>query len=163
MLLNYAGDNLSFILHLNVTRNFVFYTTYLRVSNVLQTCVLHSKIYLIMCCVELILEYILNLCGKTKVMRISRQPSPVTIMIDQKQLENVECFKYLGSLSKEDVPTWCKQFYYDFFLINGLYMFRTFTCPSSGVLIYRFSSSWYIFHTYIYDARSHLHQIWVAC
>ena len=37
-------------------------------------------------------------------------------MIDQKQLENVECFKYLGSLSKEDVPTWCKQFYYDFFL-----------------------------------------------
>jgi hypothetical protein len=29
---------------------------------------------------------------KTKIMRISRQPSPVTIMIDQKQLENVECF-----------------------------------------------------------------------
>jgi hypothetical protein len=29
---------------------------------------------------------------KTKTMRISRQPSPVTIMIDQKQLENVECF-----------------------------------------------------------------------
>jgi len=29
---------------------------------------------------------------KTKVMRISRQPSPVTIMIDQKQLENAECF-----------------------------------------------------------------------
>ena len=26
---------------------------------------------------------------KTKVMRISRQPSPVTIMVDQKQLENV--------------------------------------------------------------------------
>ena len=26
-----------------------------------------------------------------KVMRISRQPSPVTIMKDQKQLENVEC------------------------------------------------------------------------
>ena len=26
---------------------------------------------------------------KTKVIRISRQPSPVTIMIDQKQLENV--------------------------------------------------------------------------
>jgi hypothetical protein len=35
---------------------------------------------------------------KTKVMRISRQSSPVTIMIDQKQLENVECFKYLGSM-----------------------------------------------------------------
>jgi hypothetical protein len=32
---------------------------------------------------------------KTKVMRISRQPSPVTIVIDQKQLENVECFKYI--------------------------------------------------------------------
>ena len=35
---------------------------------------------------------------KTKVMRISRQPSPVTIMKDQKQLKNVECFKYLGSM-----------------------------------------------------------------
>jgi len=33
---------------------------------------------------------------KSKVTRISREPSPVTIMIDQKQLENVECFKYLG-------------------------------------------------------------------
>jgi hypothetical protein len=31
-------------------------------------------------------------------MRISRQPSPVTIMVDQNQLENVECFKYLGSI-----------------------------------------------------------------
>jgi hypothetical protein len=30
---------------------------------------------------------------ETKVTRISRQPSPVTIMIEQKQLENVECFK----------------------------------------------------------------------
>jgi len=39
--------------------------------------------------------------------------------------------------SKEDVPTWCKQCYYDFILINDLYMFQTFTCPSSGVLIYR--------------------------
>jgi predicted nucleotidyltransferase len=29
---------------------------------------------------------------KTKVMRISRQPLPVKIMIDQKQLENVEYF-----------------------------------------------------------------------
>ena len=35
---------------------------------------------------------------KTKVMRISRQPFQVTIMIDQKQLENVESFKYLGSM-----------------------------------------------------------------
>jgi hypothetical protein len=30
-------------------------------------------------------------------MRISRQPFPVKIMIDQKQLDNVESFKYLGS------------------------------------------------------------------
>ena len=35
---------------------------------------------------------------KTKIMRISRKPSPVTIMIDQKQLENVECSKYFGSM-----------------------------------------------------------------
>ena len=39
---------------------------------------------------------------KTKVMRISRHPSPVTFMIDQKQLENVECFKYLGSMLTND-------------------------------------------------------------
>ena len=39
---------------------------------------------------------------KTKVMRISRQPSPVTIMIEHKQLENVECFKYLGSILTND-------------------------------------------------------------
>ena len=45
--------------------------------------------------------------------------------------------RHFSSISKEDVPTWCKQFYYDFFLINGLYMFRTFTCPSSGVPLYR--------------------------
>jgi hypothetical protein len=35
---------------------------------------------------------------KTKVIRMSRQPSPVEIMMDQKQLENVEYFNYLGSL-----------------------------------------------------------------
>jgi hypothetical protein len=35
---------------------------------------------------------------KTKVMRISRQPFPVKIMIDQKQLENVKSFKYLDSI-----------------------------------------------------------------
>ena len=33
---------------------------------------------------------------KTKLMIISRQPFPVKIMIDQKQLENAESFKYLG-------------------------------------------------------------------
>jgi hypothetical protein len=35
---------------------------------------------------------------KTKVMKISRQPSPIQIMIDQKQPENVEYFKYLGGM-----------------------------------------------------------------
>jgi hypothetical protein len=35
---------------------------------------------------------------KTKVMTISRQLFPVKLMIDQKQLENVESFKYLGSI-----------------------------------------------------------------
>ena len=33
---------------------------------------------------------------KTKVMRISRQLFPVKIIIDQKQLENVEFFKIFG-------------------------------------------------------------------
>ena len=45
---------------------------------------------------------------KTKVMRISRQPSPVTIMIDQKQLENVECFQYLGSMLTNDGRCTCE-------------------------------------------------------
>ena len=35
---------------------------------------------------------------KTKVMRISRQPSPIQIMTDQKQRQNVEYFKYFGSM-----------------------------------------------------------------
>jgi len=35
---------------------------------------------------------------KTKVMRISRQLSPITITINQKHLENVKCFKYMGSM-----------------------------------------------------------------
>jgi hypothetical protein len=39
---------------------------------------------------------------KTKVMRISRQPFPVKIMIDQKQLENVESFKYLCGILTND-------------------------------------------------------------
>ena len=45
---------------------------------------------------------------KTKVMRISRQPSPVTIIIDQKQLENVESFKYLGSMLTNDGRYMCE-------------------------------------------------------
>ena len=44
---------------------------------------------------------------KTKVMGISRQPSPVKI-IDQKQLENVECFKYLGSMLTNDGRCTCE-------------------------------------------------------
>jgi len=40
--------------------------------------------------------------SKIKVMRISRQPSPVTIMINRKQVKNVECFKYLGSMLTKD-------------------------------------------------------------
>jgi hypothetical protein len=36
------------------------------------------------------------------IMRISRQPSPVTIMIGQKQLENVKYFMYLGSILTND-------------------------------------------------------------
>jgi hypothetical protein len=35
-------------------------------------------------------------------MRISRQPSLIKIMIDQKQLENVEYFNYLGSMITND-------------------------------------------------------------
>jgi len=45
---------------------------------------------------------------KTKVMRISRQPSPVKIMIDEKQLENVESFKYLGSILTNDGRSTCE-------------------------------------------------------
>jgi hypothetical protein len=40
--------------------------------------------------------------GKTKVMKISRQQSTTKIMIEQKQLENVECFNYLGSMITSD-------------------------------------------------------------
>jgi len=45
---------------------------------------------------------------KTKVMRISRQPSPVTIMLDQKQLENVEYFKYLAGMLTSDGRCTCE-------------------------------------------------------
>ena len=41
-------------------------------------------------------------------MRISRQPSPVTNKIDQKQLENVTCFKYLGSMLTDDGRCTCE-------------------------------------------------------
>jgi len=39
---------------------------------------------------------------KTKVLRISRQSSPVQILIDQKQLENVEYLNYLCSMITKD-------------------------------------------------------------
>jgi len=45
---------------------------------------------------------------KTKVMGISRQPFPAKIMIDQKQLENVESFKYLGSILTNDRRCTCE-------------------------------------------------------
>jgi hypothetical protein len=35
---------------------------------------------------------------KARLVRISRQPLTVTIMINQKQLENIKCLKYLRSL-----------------------------------------------------------------
>jgi hypothetical protein len=37
-----------------------------------------------------------------KVMIISRQPSPITIYDRPNQLENVECFQYLGSMLTKD-------------------------------------------------------------
>jgi len=49
-----------------------------------------------------------NECGKNKIMRISRQPFPVKIMIDQKQLENVESFKYLGTILTNDGRCTCE-------------------------------------------------------
>jgi hypothetical protein len=39
---------------------------------------------------------------KTKLMRISREPSPVQIVIDERQLENVEYLSYLGSMITND-------------------------------------------------------------
>jgi hypothetical protein len=39
---------------------------------------------------------------KTKVMRISRQPYPSQIMMDQKLLENVEYFNYLSRMITND-------------------------------------------------------------
>jgi hypothetical protein len=41
-------------------------------------------------------------------MIISRQLFPVKLMIDQKQLENVESFKYLGSMLTNDARCTCE-------------------------------------------------------
>jgi hypothetical protein len=45
---------------------------------------------------------------KTKLMRISRQPFPVKIVVDQKQLDNVGSFKYLGSNLTNDGRCTCE-------------------------------------------------------
>jgi len=42
-----------------------------------------------------------NKHGKTKVMKISRHPSPIQIMREQKS-ENVEYFNYLGGMVTND-------------------------------------------------------------
>ena len=39
---------------------------------------------------------------KTNIMRISRQPFTVKIIIDQKQLEYVDFFNYFGSILTND-------------------------------------------------------------
>jgi hypothetical protein len=39
--------------------------------------------------------------GKTKVMRTSREPSPLQIIIDNKQLQNVEYFNCLRSITND--------------------------------------------------------------
>jgi hypothetical protein len=49
-----------------------------------------------------------NAYRETKVMRISRKPFPGKITIEQKQIENVELFKYLGSLLTNDGRYTCK-------------------------------------------------------
>jgi len=41
-------------------------------------------------------------------MRISRQPFPVKIMIDQKLLDNVESLKYLSSILTNDGRCTCE-------------------------------------------------------
>ena len=46
--------------------------------------------------------------GGGEVMRISRHTSPITITIDQKQLENAKCFKYLGSMLTEGGRCTCE-------------------------------------------------------
>jgi hypothetical protein len=46
--------------------------------------------------------------GKTKGMRISRQPSREQTMTDQKQLENVEYFNYLGSMITNSARCTCE-------------------------------------------------------
>ena len=46
--------------------------------------------------------------GKTKILRISGEASTLQIMIDQKQLENVEYFKCLGSMITNNTRRTCE-------------------------------------------------------
>jgi hypothetical protein len=41
-------------------------------------------------------------------MGISREPSPVQIIVDQKQVENVEHFNYLGSMTPNVATCTCE-------------------------------------------------------
>ena len=41
-------------------------------------------------------------------MQFLRQPSAVIITIDQKHLENMECFKYLGNMLTDDGRRTCE-------------------------------------------------------
>jgi menaquinone-dependent protoporphyrinogen IX oxidase len=45
---------------------------------------------------------------KTKVMRLSRQPSQIQIMIGQTQLENVKYFNYMGCIKMNDTTHTCE-------------------------------------------------------
>jgi hypothetical protein len=48
-----------------------------------------------------------NECGKNKSNENFKTTIPSVIMIDQNQLENVECFKYLGSILTNDGRYMC--------------------------------------------------------
>jgi hypothetical protein len=55
------------------------------------------------------ISYVMEIkAQETKVMIISRQPSPVQIMIGQKQLENVEYVNCLGSMITNDARCTCE-------------------------------------------------------
>jgi len=50
----------------------------------------------------------MNVKKKNKSKENFSQPSPVTIIIDQKQVENLEFFKYLGSMLTNDGICTCE-------------------------------------------------------
>jgi hypothetical protein len=53
-------------------------------------------------------SYRMEINVEKKVKRISRQPLPVKFKIDQNQLDNVESFKYLGSMITNDETCTCE-------------------------------------------------------